>query len=241
MKIKPILITLGVLVLLAGAFLFIRSRNLVKPKTAEINQFLYAFSNQINEGRTDSLLADFDVNTPPRSLKKLINLLIGKSELNSKDKPLAAIQLYVDGGAINIGNSELVGGEIPKKISRASVSDKWSILTLKIHQLGPHQFKIVQVDAREFLTDYFAYENLIRSKILAEKDMYSSITLKAFETAKQLKSKYDSGYGSATSITRPTSMWLKVNGMKPKTSLKNIACMLTMPKMKRSSRIKWVW
>ena len=61
MKTKPILITVVILALLAGAFLFIRSRNLVKPQTAEINQFLYAFSNQINEGRTDSLLADFDM------------------------------------------------------------------------------------------------------------------------------------------------------------------------------------
>lgn len=192
MKTKPILITLGIVALLAGAFLFIRSRNLVKPKTAEINQFLYAFSNQINEGRTDSLLADFDVNTPPRSLKKLINLLVGKSDLNSKDKPLAAIHLNVDASTINVVNSDLIIAHVPAKFSRATFDEKWSILTLKIHQIGPHQFKIIQIDAREFLADYFAYENMIRSKILADKDMYSPITLKAFETAKQLKSKYDS-------------------------------------------------
>jgi len=191
MKTKPILITAGVLVLLAGAFLFIRSRNLVKPQTAEINQFLYAFSNQINEGRADSLLADFDVNTPPRTLKKLVNLLIGKSELNSKDKPLASIHLNVDASTIKIINSDLIMAYVPVKLSHASISEKWSVLTLKIHQLGPHQFKIIQIDANEFLTDYYAYENLIRSKILADKDMYSPITLKAFETAKQLKSKYD--------------------------------------------------
>ena len=192
MKTKPILITLGIVALLAGAFLFIRGRNLVKPKTAEINQFLYAFSNQINEGRTDSLLADFDVNTPPRSLKKLINLLVGKSDLNSKDKPLAAIHLNVDASTISVINSDLIIVHVPAKFNRASFDEKWSILTLKIHQIGPHQFKIVQIDAQEFLTDFFAYENLIRSKILADKDMYSPITLKAFETSKQLKSKYDS-------------------------------------------------
>jgi len=87
MKTKPILITVGILVLLGGAFLFIRSRNLIKPKTDEINQFLYAFSNQINEGKADSLLADFDVNTPPRSLKKLINLLVGEGILMVKTNP----------------------------------------------------------------------------------------------------------------------------------------------------------
>jgi hypothetical protein len=192
MKTKPILITAGVLVLLAGAFLFIRSRNLVKPQTTEINQFLYAFSNQINEGRTDSILADFDVNTPPRTLKKLINLLIGKSELNSKDKPLASIHLNVDASTVKIINSDLIMAYVPVKLSHASVSEKWSVLTLKIHQLGPHQFKIIQIDANEFLTDFYAYESLIKTKILSDKDLYSPITLKAFETAKQLKSKYDS-------------------------------------------------
>jgi len=192
MKTKPILITVAVLILLGGAFLFIRSRNLVKPKAAEINQFLYAFSNQINAGRTDSLLADFDVNTPPRSLKKLINLLVGKAELNGKDKPLAAIHLDVDAGTIDVVNSDLIIAHVPAKFTRESFDAKWSTLTLKIHQISPHQFKIIQLDAREFLADYFAYENLIRSKSLADKDIYSPITLKAFETAKQLKSKYDS-------------------------------------------------
>jgi len=192
MKTKPILITVATLVLLGGGFLFIRSRNLIKPKTAEINQFLYAFSNQINEGRTDSLLADFDVNTPPLALKNLINLLVGKKDINSKDKPLAKIKLNVDAAAITIVNSELILAKIPAELSRESFDPKTSELTLKIHQIGPHKFKIIQIDARGFLLDFFAYENLIRSKILSDKDLYSSITLKAFETAKQLKSKYDS-------------------------------------------------
>lgn len=192
MKTKPILITAGVLVLLAGAFLFIRSRNLVKPQTTEINQFLYAFSNQINEGRTDSLLADFDVNTPPKALKNLVNLLIGKKDINSKEKPLASIHLNVDAATITIINSDLIIAKIPAKFSCESFDPKLSALTLKIHQIGPHQFKIIQVDVRGFLTDFFAYENFIKSKTLSDKDLYSPITLKAFEAAKQLKSKYDS-------------------------------------------------
>jgi len=192
MKTKPILITLGVLILLGGAFLFIRSKSLIRPEKAEINQFLYGFSNRVNEGRVDSLLADFDVNTPPRSLKKLINLLVGKKDFNDKDKPLAAIHLNVEAATITIINSDLIVAKIPAEFSRGSFEPKSSVLTLKIHQLSPHQFKIIQVDARGFLADYFAYENLIRSKILADKDIYSPITLKAFETAKELKSKYDS-------------------------------------------------
>lgn len=192
MKTKPILITAGIVALLAGAFLFVRSRNLIKPKTAEINQFLYAFSNQVNEGRTDSLLADFDVNTPPRALKNLINLLIGKKDINSKDKPLATIHLNVDAATITVINSDLIVAKIPAMFSRESFDTKTSALTLKIHQIGPHQFKIIQIDARGFLTDFFAYENFIKSKTLSDKDLFSPITLKAFETAKQLKSKYDS-------------------------------------------------
>lgn len=41
------------------------------------------------------------------------------------------------------------------------------------------------------MTDYLAYQNLIKSKALTDKDIYSAVTLKAFETAAQLKTKYD--------------------------------------------------
>ena len=65
-------------------------------------------------------------------------------------------------------------------------------LTLKIKKIAPHQYKIIQVDARRFLGDYGSFENLVRNKTISEKDIYSAITLEAFKTADQLKTRYDS-------------------------------------------------
>jgi hypothetical protein len=41
------------------------------------------------------------------------------------------------------------------------------------------------------MADYLAFDNFIKSKTLTDKDIYSEATLKAFETAKTLKGKYD--------------------------------------------------
>jgi hypothetical protein len=192
MKTKPILITAGILVLLTCVFLFVRSRNLVKPEKAEINQFLYGFSNQINEGNADSLLAFFEVDKTPKVLKRLVNFLAGKRDINGKGKPIAAIRLDVDGSTVTIVNSELIIANIPAKFSHDSLDSKSSILILKIRKIAPHQFKIIQVDARRLLTDYLAYANFVRSKTVDEKDIFSPITLAAFKTAEQLKASYDS-------------------------------------------------
>src|SRR5580704_15704089 len=108
MKTKPILISAGVIIALAiGIFLFVRGKDLLKPKKAEISQFLYGFSNRVNEGNTDSLMAYFEANGNAKTLVKLVKLLAGKKSFNANEKPLANIKLDVDACDIKIINSEL--------------------------------------------------------------------------------------------------------------------------------------
>lgn len=192
MKTKPILISFSNIILIGGLFFFVCCRDSAKPQKAEISQFLNGFNNQIKEGNTDSLLAFFEVDKTPKILKRLINLLTGKKDIDGKAKPLAGITLNVDASTINILNSDITVAKIPAIFNHDSLNSKNSVITLKIHKIAPHQFKIIQVDARQFLTDYIAYENFVKSKTLDEKDIFSPITLAAFKTANQLKTRYDS-------------------------------------------------
>jgi len=192
MKTKPILIILTAIIVLVGTFFLVRSKNSDKPGKDEINQFLNGFNNRIKEGNTDSLMAYFETHKKLKILKRLVNLLGGKKDLGGKEKPIAAISLDVDASNIKIENAEYITAIIPVKFSHDSLSNKQSLLLLKIRRIAPNRFKIIQVDARKFLTDYVAYANFIRSKTVDEKDIFSPVTLAAFKTAEELKTRYDS-------------------------------------------------
>lgn len=192
MKTKPILIALASVILLAGTTCLLCCRNSAKPEKAEITQFLYGFSNRVNEGNAKALLALFEVNKAPKTLKRLANLLAGKKDMTGKGKPLARVDLDVDNSTIHVLDGDMVIANIPAKFSHDSLDSKKSLITLKIHQIAPHKFKIMQIDVRKFLTDYAEYANYVRSKTVPETDIFSPITLAAFKTAEQLKTRYDS-------------------------------------------------
>ena len=93
MKTKPILIAAAGIVLLAGIVFFIFHKNSAKPEKLEIKQFLYGFSNRVKEGNYKALAGLFEVRRAPKTLKRLLNLLAGKKDLNGKGKPIANIVL----------------------------------------------------------------------------------------------------------------------------------------------------
>ncbi|HEY2581465.1 MAG TPA: YARHG domain-containing protein [Mucilaginibacter sp.] len=190
MKTKPILIT-AVIVLLAGLTLFIRCRTRQSADASEVIRFLYKFNDNIKAGNADSLLAFFEADKKTKALKRLVNLLAGKKGKNG-EKPLAHIALDIDNAEIKNINAEIITASIPVNFSHDSVDNKQSILLLKIYHVAPHQYKIVHLDARQFSTDYVAYENYVKSKTIPDKDIYSEITLESFKTAKELRAKYDS-------------------------------------------------
>src|ERR1700743_2812854 len=192
MKTKPILITTSIVVLAVVIFLFVRGKSTGQIQKSEITQFLYGFTNRVNEGNKDSLLAYFEKDKNTKVLNRLVDLLIGKQSFGSKSSPLAHIRFNMDGCDLKIISTELATATIPVTFSHEPLDSRQLTLTLKIYKIAPHQFKIIQADARQFLTDYIAYENFVKSKTLTDKDIYSPITLEAFNTAHQLKSQYDS-------------------------------------------------
>jgi hypothetical protein len=145
MKTKPILISFSNIILIGGIFFFVCCRDSAKSQKTEISQFLHGFNNQIKAGNTDSLLAFFEVDKTPKILKRLINLLAGKKGIDGKAKPLAGITLDVDASTINILNSDISVAKIPVTFNHDSLNNKNSVITLKIHKIAPHQFKIIQV------------------------------------------------------------------------------------------------
>jgi len=192
MKTKPVLIASAGIVLLAGILFFIFHKNSARPDKAEVQQFLDNFNAKVNEGNTDSLFTYFDAHRKLKTIKRLINFLEGKKDFNGKGKPLAKIYLDVDRSTIKIINTDLVIATIPVTFSHDSFAGKSSVLSLKIYKVARHKFKIIQMDLRQFLTDYTAYANLVISKTVPDTAIFSPITLAAFKTADQLKTRYDS-------------------------------------------------
>lgn len=191
MKTKPTLIAITGVFLLTGIFLFTRCSKSVRAEKTDITQFLNGFNNRIKEGNTDSLLTYFDTNKQLPVVKRLVNLLAGKG-FNGKAKPFFTLSFDVDGSDIKIIDAEIIEANLPAIFSHDSLGHRQSVLTLKIRKAGPHQFKIIQTDARQFLTDYMAFENFVKSKTISEKDMFSAITLAAFKKAGDLRARYDS-------------------------------------------------
>jgi len=189
MKTKPILIIAAIVIVAVSAFfLFHKKKTVVNSE--EVSQFLYKFNNGVLEGNVDSLTACFESDKKTKSIKNFINLLAGKKDKDGA-KPLASIKLIIDKADIKSNGDDLLTVTIPAEFDYQSFYTKQSTLKLKIRKTG-NQLKIIQADARLFMTDYLAYENDIHNSIEAEKVTYSDITLASFKTAEQLKTRYDS-------------------------------------------------
>src|ERR1700729_3111630 len=98
MKTKPIIIISAIaVVLVAGIFFFFHSKKAgYTAEKSEITQFLNGFNNRIKEGNTDSLLAYFDAKRKVKIVKRLVNLLAGKTSLSGSGKPLFDFVFDID-------------------------------------------------------------------------------------------------------------------------------------------------
>jgi hypothetical protein len=192
MKAKSVWIIFSILVVATVAFLFVRSRALRKPQKDEVYQFLVLFNVKVQAGNTDSLLNCFEVSQKSAVLNRLITVLSNKTGFKGNGSPLFKLALDIDHAEIKILNGELAQASVPVKFTSDSLGAKMSVLKLKVYKISAQTYKIVQIDAKKMMADYIAYDNAIKSKTLTDKDIYSPLTLRAFETANQLKAKYDS-------------------------------------------------
>ena len=179
---------------MALPILRIRETLQVNKKNAEIVMFLKRFDRQVKIGNTDSLLTYFDAGKKINMLKRLANLLAGKADLSGVGKPPAGLTVDVDAGdcALMPIANEITWASIPLIFSHQGMNQQESTLKLEIREVAPHQYKIIQVEARKFLSDYALFEKQVKSTEKSDTERYADITLEAFKTAGQLKSKYDS-------------------------------------------------
>lgn len=191
MKTKPFLYPVIGITLIFAALLLAQCKSSLTGQKTEISAFLTAFNKSIKVNNIDSLADYFNNGRQNPAFNRLANLLTGRTGINRNSKALA-ISLDVDGSDIKFINNDIAVARIPSKFSHDSLSDKQSVLTLTIHKVLPHKYKIMVVDAKRFLADYVAYESFVRQKTMSEKDIFSPITLAAFKTANSLKTKYDS-------------------------------------------------
>jgi hypothetical protein len=192
MKTKPFLYPILGITFIFVVLLLAKCKSSLTGQKTEVSAFLTAFNKSIKVNNTDSLADYFDNGRQNPAFNRLVNLLTCRTGFNRNSKAIAAISLDVDGSDIKFINNDIAVARIPSKFSHDSLSDKQSVLTLTIHKVLPHKYKITVVDAKRFLADYVAYESFVRQKTMSEKDIFSPVTLAAFKTANSLKTKYDS-------------------------------------------------
>jgi hypothetical protein len=195
MKTKPIIIAAAGFIILASAVFFIlygKSANKGSDE-AGVRQFLSSFTNYAAAGQTDSLLNCFEAdNQKNEGVKRLINLLAGKTGGGGKVAPLAKINFDLDESTVETLADGTISARIPAFFSHDKLETKFSTLILKISKSENGGYKIIQADARQFFTDFVAYENFVRSKTLRDEDIYDPLTLAAFATASKLTVGFDS-------------------------------------------------
>jgi hypothetical protein len=193
MKTKPILIVaVSVIVLAACAFLFFRGKKMSSPKQSEISQFLSHFKTQISKGNRDSLLSYFGDKQKSEPINRLLNALLNKPEKGDYTEVLFHTELDIAKSNISFINPELAVAIVPVTFRGERLESKFSTITFTIQKIAEHQYKIYQVDARDFITDYIGYRNNAWQKQYSDKEIYSPATLKAFTDASNLYAKYDS-------------------------------------------------
>ncbi|WP_259068900.1 YARHG domain-containing protein [Mucilaginibacter sp. X4EP1] len=190
MKTKPILIIAAIVIVAVSAFFLFHKKKTV-ANSDEITEFLFKFDNGVIAGNADSLMTFFQFDKKSKGLKNLANILAGGKK-GDGSKPLTIIKLDIGKAIISIDKNGLVTAKIPITFSYTNLNDKQSVLILKIHKVAANNLKIVQADARQFLTDYTDYETYARNSMHIDNTTYSAITLASFKTADQLKTRYDS-------------------------------------------------
>ncbi len=191
MKTKPLLIGISIVIVLVSTFFIVKNQFKVGPEKNGVRQFLVAFNKQLGAGNTDSVKSYFELNQKAAVLNRLISVLTNKTGLKGDELPLFKLTLSIDSVSIKILTKEIAEADIPVKFANDTLGSKATFLKLRVRKVSGKGYRIVQVDASKLMSDYLAFTNFIKSKTLTDKDIYSELTLKAFETAKHLKGKYD--------------------------------------------------
>lgn len=191
MKTKPFIYTLFATFITLSGILFTACKHSSGGSKDEIVVFLNNLNEQIKAGNTDSLANYFEAGKE-KTVSTLIGVLAGKTNLSGRSKPLFKLNLDVANGKINADNAEAITAAIPVAFVRDNIAPGASSINFTIHKDGDKHLKIYRVNAKNFGTDYMAYQIKVLNKFKPVGDVYSPITLAAFKTAEKLKARYDS-------------------------------------------------
>jgi hypothetical protein len=192
MKTKPILIAAAVVLVAVCGFLFVRSKTINKPEKVEIMTFLQNFNTMLASGQVDAALTFFEPGENNKINKILVKVLSNKTGLSGKTKALFKVTLDIDNAGFDLTNPELTESRITVRFEHLKLEPAYSSLKFIIHKIGEKQYKIYNVNTDDFKTDYAAYQNKVINATVPETELYKPITLAAFKTAEQLKTRYDS-------------------------------------------------
>lgn len=157
-----------------------------------INSFLSLVSLQIKGQQAQDLLKNFDMPKKKLAIVHLVKLLCNLNGVEKNSKPIFKVDLNIESDTLTKVSNGATKVVFPVKFSRDSIREEASSLAFKIKKGKDGKYKIVDVEATKFSSDYVYYENLVRMSTLTDKDIYDPITLEAFKTADSMKAKYDS-------------------------------------------------
>lgn len=155
-----------------------------------VKQFLAKFNGAVTSGNVDFIKTYFV--EKDAKINRLAQMLAGKTDVEGNSPTIFKLDLVVDESKTSPADNEAIDVSVPVLFSHNNIETGNSVIKLKLIVNKDSNMRISAVNVSKFLPDYIAYENLVKSKTLTDKDIYAPITLKAFETAKQLKTKYDS-------------------------------------------------
>lgn len=192
MRTKPILITLIAFSITLGGIFFAGCKHQASGDKEKLIRFLNDFNRHAKAGDIDSLQQFFEADKNSKAITLLIKVLSGKTNLSGKAMPLFRTELNFTDNDITFAGNDLAKAFVKVSFSNDKEPAKLSTITFTVHKLNDGGFKIISVSADRFRRDYLAYQKKIAGKSLANKDVYEPITLAAFKTAEQLKTRYDS-------------------------------------------------
>ncbi|OOQ61464.1 WG repeat-containing protein [Mucilaginibacter pedocola] len=192
MKTKPVLIVAAALAVVVCGFLFNACKTVNQPEKGELMAFLKTFNSMLEGGQTEVAQSFFDNGDNDKANKILVNVLSGKTGLSGKKKPLFKVSLDVDNAGIDITQPGSAEARITVSFEHPKVERSLSSISFTIHKTVDKQFKISGAKTDDFRADYARYQNKVINATIPETELYKPITLAAFKTAEQLKSRYDS-------------------------------------------------
>jgi hypothetical protein len=177
--------------LLTVSILTISCKHKANINDEAVKQFLTKFNGAVSSGNVDFIKTYFV--EQDKKINRLAKILAGKTGATGQSPTHFRLDLIVDESKISpSSNGTIIDVSVPVLFSHNNIESANSVIVFKLILDKDRNMRISAINVSKFLPDYIAYENLVKSKTLTDNDIYAPITLKAFETAKQLKAKYDS-------------------------------------------------